>query len=56
MQHIPVQHIPEQEQPYTYENMKHIELINLCRQRKLHVWGTKAILRKRLEDNENDAI
>ena len=55
-QRIPEQRIPEQEQRDTYESMTHAELKNLCRQRKLRVGGTKATLRERLEDNDDDAI
>ena len=56
VQRVPVQRIPEQEQRDTYERMTHAELKNLCRQRKLRVGGTKATLRERLEDNDDDAI
>ena len=47
---------PRQQERDAYEGMKLAELKQLCKQRKLPTWGTKALLRRRLEDNGNDAI
>ena len=47
------QRIPRQQPRDTnYEGRKLVELRELCKQRNLPVGGTKAQLRKRLEDND----